>query len=585
MLFRSVGTSTSDANGIARLKRVENKNNTELFFLNGKINIAKEGDNYNFGFEAKGAKYKLEFESTLNSADNNIFTFSNSAYLSTITSDINDRTTYKKAVYYFGPSGPELYIGDETIEIEPSGFIKGKGKAIQIYRNTNFNNYSPSEYDLTGTFTVDKNTVGPNIIYPGEKSSWGDVTFGSWLWTQDEEFNQTDLAPIKSGEITIELNDAKDNIKVTLKCKDDALPENNILDVIFEGPCLYYDVNDTGDFGAAYAGFYGPFLFDSPNMNWFVQLHSKEYKESNSRNGKVYAIDLLSTATSLFRDGLTEGTYNFDHNGTLGEMTIQNAEVWNYTNGAYDKDKDLTKIVDGTVNVKFITDGSQRYEITIDAVDENGVKITGTYNGTIPVEHAATAPMANRVFDSKDAIVKIYYEGETNAGKRSRWTLEMIEKSANYTDGMSETGLLMLVEFFVDGGHTLDAKGVPTGTFEMYDTELENGFEVNGDDKRGVSNGAYTFFQYAYQGNTGSRLGWTSGKVSITGSGDNYSVNLDMKSEAENIATGEFVSFFVKADYSGFVTVGSYLDDFTRSSKSEAKGKKTVSKFFSKTGM
>ena len=266
-------------------------------------------------------------------------------------------------------------------------------------------------------------------------------------------------------------------------------------------------------------------------------------------------------------------------------MTSQIDEVWNYTNGEYDKDNDLTKVVDGLLNVKFIPDGSQRYEITIDAVDENGVKITGTYNGTIPVEHAATAPMANRVFVSNDAIVKIYYEGEANAGKRSRWTLEMIEKSANYTDGMSETGLLMLVEFFVDGGHTLDAKGVPTGTFEMYDTELENGFEVNGDDKRGVSNGAYTFFQYAYQGNTGSRLGWTSGKVSITGSGDNYSVNLDMKSEAENIATGEFVSFFVKADYSGFVTVGSYLDDFTRSSKSEAKGKKTVSKFFSKTGM
>ena len=158
----------------------------------------------------------------------------------------------------------------------------------------------------------------------------------------------------------------------------------------------------------------------------------------------------------------------------------------------------------------------------------------------------------------------------------------MKEKGAIYVDGGSETGLLMMFEFFVDGGTTLE-KGVPNGTFELYQPEENDyGYEINGEDKRGISNGNFTFFNYCYQGNTGARIGWTSGNVTISGSGDNYSVKVHMKSEAENISTGDFYSYYVKADYLGFVKVGSFLDDFTR--KSNVKKEANNSIFFSKTG-
>ncbi len=586
--FTLVNKTEGDADNKARVKRVNNATQIEEYITEGDIIVSKDGTNYSFVFDVNNGVYEYNGTATANTADSDLFKISNTAYFSTLNGDIDSNVMFSKAVYYFAATGPELYLGSEGIDITSNGFISGDGNVLQLYRNTGYQSYGKDEFKLEGTFPVDANN-GPNVLEAGYKSTWGDYTFGSWYYELEGDNRMPVCAPISKGSITVELNEKKDHIKVSLQCQDDALPQSNNITVLYEGACLFLDPDQTGDFGSCTAGFFGPFEYPSPNMNWSVQLFSNEFKNTGGYyggTGAVYMFDLLSTSTAKWNEGLTEGTYRMNVAEAYAPMSIQKAQVWNFVNGAYDPATDAVEIVDATFTVESMNDGSGRFTVTVDATDANGQKISGIYEGGVQVQNVATPPMANRVFNPENAEVTFLYMNEDLFG-RSNWTVEMIEAGAKRENGFDASGLILSFNIYVPAGHTFE-KGMPTGKFDLYQPELDERFgtEINGQGKYGISNDAYTLFHIVFQGDTGNARGWTDGSVSIEEKDGKYSVNIDMLSQAINNATGEIYRFTLTGDYYGDAILESFLNPSVSLSKFAPKAgdNKKDMRAFSKTG-
>ena len=179
--------------------------------------------------------------------------------------------------------------------------------------------------------------------------------------------------------------------------------------------------------------------------------------------------------------------------------------------------------------------------------------------------------------------------GEKDNGKRSNWSIEMIEANAQRDRGNDATGLILSFDILVDGGTTFE-NGMPTGKFDIYETILDPnyGFEVDGEDNRGLSNGSYTFFYIVFQGDTGTKRAWTGGSVTVEKDENGvYSVNVDMESVYTSISTGDYYRYTLKGDYKGEVK----LDDFLNPQMVQARKASAASKLnktgysFSKTGV
>lgn len=580
--FEVIRMANDDADASVRIKLKDVKSNIEEYMTSGSMSISKEGANIKFVIDVKNNTSKCISEAVIDTENEDLYKISNSAYNSTIVGSINENSIFKSAVYYNGNYGPELYLGGEGIDISPNGVVEGSGAVAQIYRNIGWTSYPKSEYDLSGTFAISSVESGPNVIQSGSKG-YGFLD-GSWYYHQDEFYNQQNMAPLTSGQITIELNDSKDYIKVIIDSKDDAFPENNTVYVVYEGECMYFDPDDTGDFSACKAGFFGPFDYDSDLMNWMIQLQSEEYKNSYGREGQVYMFDLLSLADVRYSDGLTQGTYSFSN--TLSPMSIQKSAIWNFSNYTYEA-SDVTEIVDGTLTVEAINDGSGRFNVYIDVVTAGGQSLKGAYKGGLTYENAATPPMQNRVFNPEDAEIRMTYMKEDEFG-RSNWALEMTEATAKREMMQDANGLILSFDIFVEGGHTFE-KGMPLGKFDMYTPEINAnwGNEINGTGKFGISNNAFTLFHIVYQGDTGNARGWTDGSVTIDkNSNGDYIIEVDMVSQAENMSTGVVYRYTLKGDYEGSAILEDFMNPSGIYMRNVSKNTVTAkaSQKFSKTG-
>ena len=145
------------------------------------------------------------------------------------------------------------------------------------------------EYD----FVAEDRNLKTYTALAGYRSVYFGSGFNSWWRNQSEANEYAEEAPFVEGHVSI-VDNQDGTMRIVISATDDALPSQNKLTVEYSGQVAIYDPNDTGDYAVANADFYGPFEFDSPNMNWFFGLGDQEYSDSYGANGTVLVFDAMA---------------------------------------------------------------------------------------------------------------------------------------------------------------------------------------------------------------------------------------------------------------------------------------------------
>ncbi|MGL5730098.1 MAG: hypothetical protein ACRCX5_03145, partial [Bacteroidales bacterium] len=431
-------------------------------------------------------------------------------------------------------------IAQKDIQFKFVGPHEGVGEWLTITLITELEKKNPvGVYE----FVMDDRTLIANTALGGYRSAMmGGIGFNSWWRSQTGPNEYKEDSPFVAGKVEVKEN-SDGTYSVEVLAVDDALPENNTLIVKYAGKLDIYDPSQTGDYSIANADFYGPFQYDSPNMNWFIGLGDKQYAESRGGNGECWVFDAMARPDQIFTNGLPYGIYVIGENTNYEAGTIHTAYHRIYEN--YEM-KEQIRLVSGQIEISKLADG--RDKVTVKAIDANGVEYKGEYTGLMPTNSAAYPPYKDRVFNGVGAKMVANYYGrnyapENETPEKVGWDLAFEDKE--FYDSRGQTGLNIVLELRTKLS-TNFADGLPVGIYPVYNPS-ENGIE------EGIYNGNFTFYTVAYE-TAQSKIMITGGFITISKENGKTVIDFDLETANEYVrytVTGRYDGDFVYQDFSG----------------------------------
>lgn len=433
-----------------------------------------------------------------------------------------------------------LNIGQKDIQFKYVGLHEGVGEWLEITLVTALDVVSPVG---TYEFVMDDRTLIENTALGGYRSNMmGGIGFNSWWRSQIAPNEFVEETPFVAGKVEVKQN-TDGTYSIDVLAVDDALPENNTLLVKYNGKMDIYDPTKTGDFAMANADFYGPFEFNSPNMNWFIGLGDKSLSDTYWGEGEAWVFDIMARPDQKFTTGSPYGVYRIVDNTNYEAGTIHMAYHRTYQNYTL---KEEVKLVSGQIEMKLLADG--REEIIVDAVDAKGNVHKGKYTGTIPKNSLSTPPYADRVFNPADAVVTANFFGRNYAPgneKPEKVGWDLILEDKDFYNSKGQNGLAIELELRTTVTQSVE-DGLPVGVFPIYEPH-ETGV------KEGIYNGDFTLYTVAYE-TAQSKVMITGGYITIARSGDNYTIDLELETANEHVrftVTGSYNGKLVMNDFSG----------------------------------
>ncbi|MGL5317255.1 MAG: hypothetical protein ACRC9Q_00920, partial [Bacteroidales bacterium] len=510
----------------------------------GSVEVAKVGDDIKIG-----AVVVLQDSSrlvTYYSVNPETFHYFNYAYGSTIGRDLRIET-YDQAyiknegdLFFEGKRYWDLNIAQKNIQFKYVGVHEGVGEWLCLTLITPLEATSPvGTYDFV---MDDRNLIDYTALGGYRSTMMGGIGFHSWWRSQVGPNQFVEESPFVAGKVEVKKN-TDGTYTVEVLAVDDALPENNTLIVKYTGELEIYDPEQTGDYTIASADFYGPFQFDSPNMNWFIGLGDKKYAESRGGNGEAWVFDLMARPDQKFTNGAPHGVYVIGENTNYAPGTIHMAYHRIYKN--YEMTEQL-KLVSGQIEIISLPDG--RDKVVVNAVDINGNECKGEYIGIMPINSLAYPPYTDRVLKSEGAkmVANFYgrnYAPTNESPQKMGWDLVFEDK--DFYDTRGENGLNIVLELRTKLS-TKYADGLPVGIYPVYEP-TQNGVE------EGIYNGGYTFYTVAYE-TAQRKVKITGGFITISKENGKTVVDLDLETANEHVrytVTGRYDNEIVYQDYSG----------------------------------
>lgn len=522
----------------------------------GFVEIIKNGNDIKVGLmiEVKDKEKVI----TYYDVQPDLFHFFNYAYGSTIGRDLKidnyDQAYVKNEGDIFGQGKRywDLNIAQRDIQFKYVGVHEGVGEWLALTLITPMEATSPVG---TYEFVMDDRNLIDYTALGGYRSTMSNMGFNSWWRSQIGPNDFIEESPFVAGTVDVKEN-ADGTYSVEVLAVDDALPENNSLIVKYNGPLAIYDPTNTGDFAMASADFYGPFQFDSPNMNWFVGVGDKSFADSRGGKGSIWVFDLMANPEQKFTKGVPYGSYRIGENTNYEAGTIHMAYHRIYDE--YEMKEEI-KLVSGQLELSKMPDGRERLQV--DAVDVNGKRYKGTYMGLLPTNSVSYPPYTDRVFNGVGAkmLANFYgrnYAPENETPQKVGWDLAF--EDSEFYNSRGQTGLNIVLELRTKLS-TNFADGLPAGIYPVYEPN-QNGVE------EGLYNGDFTYYTVAYE-TAQSKVKITGGFITV--SKENGKTIIDFDLETAN----EYVRYTVTGRYDGEIM----YNDFSASPNSVKNMRQTKS--------